>query len=139
MGLQFNVYERPVTRREYDYLKLHCQEYLIGENEKMFGPVGKVEGHEWDDEDQLDHTQQPSGSGSVEGEPPLDGGSPEEPEAGWDADDEKFVDSLDYQGKQAWLKENGLRADGDKATLRQRMLEALRDAEDDEEEDEDDE
>lgn len=135
MALQFNVYERPVTRKEYDYLVLHCQTYLIGENEKMFGPVGKAEGHEWADEDQLDA---PKPEVEVE---EVDGGTPEDGPVheGWDSDDEKFVDSLDYQGKQAWLKENGLRADGDKATLRQRMLEALRDAEDDEDDEDEDE
>lgn len=142
MGMQFNVYERPITRREYDYLKLHCQEYLIGENEKMFGPVGKAEGHEWAEEDQLDYAQEPSGSGSVEGEPEQSEGQDEGdggPEMidGWDADDVRFVDSMDYSAKQTWLKDNGLNASGDKATLRQRMLEALRDAE--VEEDEDDE
>lgn len=135
MGLQFNVYERPVTRREYDYLKLHCQEYLIGENEKMFGPVGKAEGHEWADEDQLDYA--PEGTQEeLELEEP-DGGAEEDATIdGFDADDVRFVDSLDYAGKQAWLKENDLNASGDKATLRQRMLEALRDAEEEDEDDE---
>lgn len=136
MGMQFNVYERPVTRKEYDYLQLHCQTYLIGENEKMFGPVGKAEGHEWADEDQLDF-EKPEAEPETE-EP--DGGTPEDGPVheGWDADDVNFVDGLDYSQKQAWLKENNLKADGDKATLRQRMLEALRDADVVEDDDEDD-
>jgi hypothetical protein len=97
--------------------------------------VGKAEGHEWAEEDQLDYVQEPSGSGAVEGE--QEAGTPEE-QAGesWDSDDVAFVDSLDYAGKQAWLKENELNAAGDKATLRQRMLEALRDAEEEDEDDE---
>lgn len=133
MGMQFNVYERPITRREYDYLKLHCQEYLIGENEKMFGPVGQAEGHEWAEEDRLDYVAPESEETAEE-----DGGIPEARQSSedWDADDVAFVDSLDYAAKQAWLKENELNAAGDKATLRQRMLEALRDAEEEDEDDE---
>lgn len=127
MGKQFNVYDRPITREEYDYLKLHCQTYLIGENEKMFGPLGKVEGHEWAEEELPGSEPEPEETEEV-----VDGPVHEE----WDADDVAFVDSLDYSKKQAWLKENDLPANGSKPELRQRMLEALRDAETEEEDDE---
>lgn len=128
MGKQFNVYDRPVTREEYDYLRLHCQTYLISENEKMFGPVGKAEGHEWPEEELPENEPVPV---EVE-EQAIDGPVHED----WDADDVKFVDGLDYSQKQAWLKANDLPAGGSKPELRQRMLEALRDAEEVEDDDE---
>lgn len=131
MGKQFNVYERPVTREQYDYLKLHCQTYLISENEKMFGPVGKVEGHEWLEEEQLDYKSPESQEEEQAAE------EAEQTSEQWDPDDVQFVDSLDYASKQRWLKENDLPANGSKPELRQRMLEALSTAE--EVEDEDDE
>lgn len=130
MGKQFNVYEEPLTKEQYDYLKLHCKDYLISENEKMFGPVGQVEGAEWSEED-LDAKNAPTAEPPTAYEPP-------EVVEDWAEDDVKFVDGFDYAQKQAWLKENGLSAQGDKVALRQRMLEALADSdeEDDGEEEE---
>lgn len=135
MGKQFNVYERPITREQYDYLALHCQTYLISENEKMFGPVGKVEGHEWAEEEQLDYKSPESQEEEQATE------VAEQSSEQWDPDDVQFVDSLDYASKQRWLKENDLPAGGSKPELRARMLEALSTAEeveDDGDEDEDD-
>lgn len=131
MGKQINVYERPITREEYDYLKVHCQEYLISQNELVFGPLGKVEGHEWEEEEL-------PGNEPKEVAEPTPAEEQAKVEDSWDADDVAFVDSLDYAGKQKWLKDNDLPANGSKQEVRERMLAALRDAEEVEDDGDDD-
>jgi hypothetical protein len=114
MGRMINPYEAPLTRDEYEYLKSREERFKIQENERMFGPLGQVEGHEWPEVEE---------DGPVhEGEEP----EVEEEPVDYDADDILFVDSIGYGEHQQLLKEMGRPAGGDKATVRQRLLDAIK-------------
>lgn len=113
MGRMINPYDAPLTRDEYEYLKSREERFKIQENERMFGPLGQVEGHEWPE---------------VEEDGPVHESEPEveEETVDYDADDVLFVDSIGYGEHQQLLKEMGRPAGGDKATVRQRLLDAIK-------------
>lgn len=113
MGRMINPYEKPLSREDYEYLKSREQQFHIAENIRMFGPLGKVEGYEWPE---VEEEQEPE-EVVVEEEAPT---------ADYDPDDVTFVDSIGYGEHQKLLKEMGLKADGDKATVRQRLLDAIK-------------
>lgn len=113
MGRMINPYEQPLTREDYEYLKAREEQFKIAENIRHFGPLGEVEGHEWPE---------------VEEEVVVEQEKSEEqaPETDFDPDDVVFVDSIGYGEHQRLLKEMGLSAQGDKATVRQRLLEGIK-------------
>lgn len=113
MGRMINPYEKPLTRDEHEYLRVRCETFKIDENIRMFGPLGQVEGHEWPEVEEE--------AAEVE-EVVVE----ETPEADYDADDVLFVDSIGYGEHQSLLKEMQLPAGGDKATVRQRLLDAMK-------------
>lgn len=113
MGRMINPYEAPLTRDEYEYLKAREQQFHIAENIRQFGPLGKVEGHEWPEVEEEEV--------AVEEAPKEEAPAPD-----YDQDDVLFVDSIGYGEHQQLLKEMGLNAGGDKATVRQRLLDAIK-------------
>lgn len=113
MGKMINPYEAPLTREEYEYLKSREEQFKISENVKMFGPLGKVEGHEWPEVEEEE----------VQEEIVVE---EETSSTDYDPDDVIFVDSIGYGEHQQLLKQMGLRADGDKATVRQRLLDGIK-------------
>lgn len=132
MGRMINPYESPLSREDYEYLKAREEQFKISENIRHFGPLGKVKGHEWPEVEEAEE--------ETEEEVEVEEESPD-----FDPDDVTFVDSIGYGDHQRLLKEMGLKADGDKATVRQRLLDAIKerggvsevvDLEDDGEEDE---
>ena len=113
MGRMINPYEEPLTREKYEYLRVRCEKFKIDENVRTFGPLGQVKGHEWPEvEEEASEVEEVV----VE----------ETPEADYDADDVLFVDSIGYGEHQQLLKEMQLPAGGDKATVRQRLLDAIK-------------
>lgn len=113
MGRMINPYEEPLTRENYEYLRVRCEKFKIDENVRTFGPLGQVKGYEWPEvEEEASEVEEVV----VE----------ETPEADYDADDVLFVDSIGYGEHQQLLKEMQLPAGGDKATVRQRLLDAIK-------------
>jgi hypothetical protein len=108
-----NPYEKPLTREDYEYLKAREEQFKIAENIRHFGPLGQVEGHEW---------PEPEEDVVVEEEKAEE----QAPQADYDPDDVVFVDSIGYGEWQALLKEMGLSAQGDKVTVRTRLLDAIK-------------
>ncbi len=113
MGRMINPYDAPLSRDEYEYLRVRCETFKIQENERMFGPLGKVEGYEWPEVEE-------------EAAPEVEEAKEETPATEYDADDVLFVDSIGYGEHQQLLKEMGRKADGSKSVVRQRLLDAIK-------------
>lgn len=124
MGMQINVYEKPLTRHEYEYLAARSQDFLISENVKVHGPIGET----WEPEEaeEASDSTEPTGDNPGEEKARANEGKSF---GDYDPDDVTFVQSLDYATLQAKLKEREVSAAGTKEELQLRLLKAVRDSE----------